>query len=571
MQELKWWQNAVVYQVYPRSFQDSDGDGIGDLRGVISRIPYIADLGVDAIWFSPMFKSPNVDNGYDISDYEDIMDEFGTMEDFDELMEVCNEHGIKIILDLVVNHSSDQHEWFINARKDPHSREGQFYHWHEGFRDEDGNVLSEPNRWGSVFGGSTWEYVEEHDLYYLHSFAVEQPDLNWENPELRNEVYDMMKFWCDKGVAGFRMDVINLIKKPEPFPMEEPDGTYTGLMFGNAPGVHDYLQEMNREVLSKYDLLTVGETGGVRPEDAYKYANLEDTELSMIFQFEHVDELDKDGVHGKYYPYELHLPDLKDIFTRWQEGLAGKAWNSLFWCNHDQPRVVSRWGSKDEKFREKSAKMLAHVLHFQQGTPYIYQGEELGMTNMNFESKEDLQDIAAINWIKSAVETGEATEDEVFQQILRTGRDHARTPMQWDDSMNAGFSDAEDTWLIVNPNYTHINAAEQVNREDSVYNYYKKLVSLRHEKELITNGSYELFDLEDVNTFSYARDNDSEVLFVSANFKAEEHVVVVPEKFRNKHGEVWLSNEEDIYNVQELGEELVLPAYATIAFAMKKD
>ena len=570
MQELKWWQNAVVYQIYPRSFQDSDGDGIGDIRGVINRLPYLVDLGIDAIWFSPIFKSPNVDNGYDISDYQDIMDEFGTMADFDELMAKCNEHGIKIILDLVVNHSSDQHAWFLEAKQNPQSEVGQYYHWHEGFRDEDGKAIGEPNRWGSVFGGSTWEYVEDVDMYYLHSFAIEQPDLNWENPELREEVYKMMRWWCDKGVAGFRMDVINLINKPEPIPMEEADGTYEGLMFGNAPGVHDYLQEMNREVMSHYDLLTVGETGGVRPEDAYKYSNLEDTELSMIFQFEHVDDLDKDGPHGRYYPYELHLPVLKDIFTRWQEGLYGKAWNSLFWCNHDQPRVVTRWGSKDEKWREKSAKMLAHVLHFQQGTPYIYQGEELGMTNMPFESPAELRDIAAINWIEEAVRTGEADEQTVFDQLMRTGRDHARTPMQWDDSMNAGFSSADETWIGVNANYTHINAAEQVKRKDSVYSYYKELIRLRHEKPLITHGRYELFDLEDENTFSYARETETEALYVSANFGAEEQVVNVPAKYVGLAGEVWLSTEEDFYQLSRLEETLVLPPYATIAFAMEQ-
>ena len=564
---LKWWQTAVVYQIYPRSFQDTDNDGLGDLRGIIKRLDYLDKLGVDAIWISPIYPSPNVDNGYDIVDYRDIDPQFGTMQDFEELLDKAHAKSIRIIMDLVVNHSSDQHDFFIKAFEDPESKEHSFYHFHKGFRDEDGQAIAPPNKWGAVFGGSAWEYVKDLDLYYLHSFAIEQPDLNWENPDLREQVYEMMRYWCDKGVDGFRMDVINLIAKPDPIPMEKPDGTYTGLDFANSDKVHTYLQEMNREVLSKYDLLTVGETGGVRPEDAYKYANKDGTELSMIFQFEHVDELDKDGPKGRYYPYEVHLTDLKDIFTRWQEGLEGKAWNSLFWCNHDQPRIVSRFGNDDEEYREKSAKMLAHVLHFQKGTPYIYQGEELAMTNMPFRSKAELRDISALNAIKNEKEY---SEEVVFGEVLRTGRDNARTPMQWDDSKNAGFSGADETWIRVNPNYKYINAKEQLRRQDSVYYYYQALIKLRHEQELITTGKYELFDAKDPHTYSYCRYTDEEALFVTSNFTKYKQKVIIPSEFRNKQGEVWLTNDESLKDIDMLEAKLELPAYAALAFHIKK-
>lgn len=564
---MKWWMKSVVYQIYPRSFMDSNGDGIGDLAGITEKLPYLAELGVDVLWLSPIFSSPNDDNGYDISDYRGIMTEFGTMDDFDRMLERAHGLGLKIVLDLVANHSSDEHAWFIESRRSADNPYSDYYIWHEGLRDENGKALAPPNNWGAVFGGSTWEYVPERDAYYLHTFSKKQPDLNWQNPKVREEVYDFMRFWCDKGIDGFRMDVINCIGKDDEIPLEKPlnNGYYTNFPYGNHPRAAQYLREMNREVLSHYDLMTVGETGGVSPEHASRYAPADGSVLSMIFQFEHVD-MDSYGLEDPYAEAEFDLPRFKEIMTRWQTELRGKAWNSLYLGNHDQPRPIQRWGSKKPEWREKSGKMLAHCLHFMQGTPYIYQGEEIGMVNMPFKSKDQLRDIEALNSLRDVPARGEATEEQVFARILRRGRDNARTPMQWDDSKNAGFSTADQTWIDVNPNYTEINVKDNLARKDSIYYYYKKLIQLRHEKDFLTTASYELLDPDDEHTFSYLRRGHEGILFVSCNFSEEEQTVSVPEALRGRKGELWLSNEPGLEALEELPEHLLLPPYAAVSF-----
>ena len=386
-----WWKESVIYQIYPRSFMDSNGDGIGDLKGITSKLDYLKELGIDVIWLSPVYQSPNDDNGYDISDYQAIMEEFGTMEDFDEMLSQAHERGIKIVMDLVVNHTSDEHRWFVESRKAEDTPYRDYYIWREG---KEGN--QPPNNWGSCFGGSAWKYDEERQMYFLHLFSPKQPDLNWDNPTVRQEVFDMMTWWCEKGIDGFRMDVISMISKTKDMPDGEVHGLYGdfGPYCVHGPHVHDYLKEMNEKVLSRYDIMTVGETSGVTVEEAKKYAGEDSHELNMVFQFEHVDG---HGKYGKWTDEKMPLPELKRIMSRWQTELYGKAWNSLFWDNHDQPRVVSRFGNDSPQYRERSAKMLATCLHMMQGTPYIYQGEELGMTNYPFASMDEFRDIESIN------------------------------------------------------------------------------------------------------------------------------------------------------------------------------
>lgn len=516
--EKKWWKEAVVYQIYPRSFMDSNGDGIGDLNGITSRLEYLKELGVDVIWISPFYKSPNKDNGYDISDYRDIMDEFGTMDDFDRMLVKAHELGLKIVIDLVVNHTSDQHRWFLESKKSKDNPYRDYYIWKDPV---DGH---EPTNWGAYFSGSTWEYSEETGQYYLHQFVPEQPDLNWENPQVRKEVFDMMNWWCEKGIDGFRMDVISLISKPDVYEdgMKNPDEKYAfcGNIIANGPRVHEYLQEMNREVLSKYDLITVGETSCVTCEEAKKYAGFDTNELNMVFQFEHMD-LDSD-MHGKWTLKKMYLPDLKENLSKWQTELEGRAWNSLYWDNHDQPRIVSRWGNDSEEYREISAKMLATCLHMMQGTPYIYQGEELGMTNMCFKDISEVDDIEEKNIYKDLViDSSVYTNEEMMDIISTKGRDNARTPMQWDGSANGGFTTGT-PWFTVNPNYKKINAALQVKDADSVFSYYKKLIHLRHENEIIVYGSYELLEPEHEELYIYKRKYEEKELLVICNFSEKE-------------------------------------------------
>jgi len=509
-----WWKEAVVYQIYPRSFCDSNGDGIGDLNGITSKLDYLKELGIDVIWLSPVYKSPNDDNGYDISDYEDIMTEFGTMDDFDRMLAAAHERGIKIVMDLVVNHTSDEHPWFVESRSSKDNEKRDYYIWKEG---KDGK---EPTNWGSAFSGPAWKYDEKTDMYYLHLFSVKQPDLNWENPKVRKEVFDMMTRWCEKGIDGFRMDVISLISKPEGYPDAKVVGLYGDMnICANGPKVHDYLKEMNEKVLSKFDIMTVGETAGVTLEEAKKYANSEGSELNMVFQFEHMG-LDGEG-DFKWSTKPIPLVPLKENLTKWQLGLDEVAWNSLYFCNHDQPRIVSRLGDDSDEFREVSAKCIATCLHMMQGTPYVYQGEELGMTNTVFKSVDDFRDLESINAYKELIESGLYTKEDMFPKIAHKSRDNARTPMQWDASENAGFT-AGTPWIAVNPNYKKVNVADQLKREDSVFNYYKKLIRLRKENEIIVYGNYELLLPEDENIFAYVRTLDNQKLLVVCNFSKTE-------------------------------------------------
>ena len=510
-----WWKEAVVYQIYPRSFADSNGDGIGDLNGITGKLDYLKELGIDVIWLSPVYKSPNDDNGYDISDYEAIMDEFGTMQDFDRMLAEAHARGIRIVMDLVVNHTSDEHKWFMESRSSKDNPKRDYYIWREGRNGK------EPNNWGSWFSGSAWKYDETTDMYYLHLFSPKQPDLNWDNPVVRREVFDMMTRWCEKGIDGFRMDVISLISKPAGL----PDAPMMNELYGdcgytaNGPHVHEYLQEMNREVLSKYDIMTVGETACVTLEEAKKYANNEGTELNMVFQFEHVG-LDG-GPDFKWSTNKMPLVPLKENLTKWQKGLEGVAWNSLFFCNHDQPRVVNRLGNPSDEYREVSAKCIATCLHMMQGTPYVYQGEELGMTNYPFRTVQDFNDLESINAFREMTEEMGMDPEAIFPGIAHKSRDNARTPMQWDDSPNAGFTTGK-PWLAVNPNYVKVNAAEQMARPDSVFHYYRKLIELRHTHDVIVYGTYDLLLPEDPDLYVYTRTLGDQKLLVVCNLSENE-------------------------------------------------
>lgn len=533
--EKRWWKESVVYQIYPRSFCDSNGDGIGDLNGITGKLDYLKELGIDVIWLSPVYKSPNDDNGYDISDYQAIMDEFGTMEDFDRMLATAHEKGIKIMMDLVVNHTSDEHKWFIESRKSTDNPYRDYYIWRPA--KEDGSL---PNNWGSCFSGPAWEYDKTTDMYFLHLFSKKQPDLNWDNPAVRQDVFDMMNWWLKKGVDGFRMDVISLISKEPGLPDKEPgiNGYATFNVSANGPHVHEYLQEMRQKALNNADTITVGECSGVTLEEAKKYARSDEKELNMVFQFEHMD-VDSDEKAGKWTTRKMDLRDLKKILTRWQKGLQDIAWNSLYWENHDQPRSVSRFGNDNDEYREISAKMLATCIHMMQGTPYVYQGEELGMTNCPFNTLDNFRDLESINAFHELTEQGKMTEEDMMAAIGYKGRDNARTPMQWDDSAYAGFSTAN-PWIMVNPNYTKINAKDQINREDSVFKYYQKLIKLRHESELIVYGTYDLILDDDKDIYAYIRTLDDEKLIVYCNFSENTREVELPEEFTN--GKVLISN-----------------------------
>ena len=551
--EKRWWKESVVYQIYPRSFCDSNGDGIGDLNGITSKFDYLKELGIDVIWLSPVYKSPNDDNGYDISDYQAIMDEFGTMEDFDRMLAAAHERGIKIMMDLVVNHTSDEHKWFIESRKSTDNPYRDYYIWRPA--KEDGSL---PNNWGSCFSGPAWEYDKTTDMYFLHLFSKKQPDLNWDNPAVRQDVFDMMNWWLKKGVDGFRMDVISLISKEPGLPDKEPgiNGYATFNVSANGPHVHEYLQEMRQKALNNADTITVGECSGVTLEEAKKYARSDEKELNMVFQFEHMD-VDSDEKAGKWTTKKMDLRNLKKILTRWQKGLQDIAWNSLYWENHDQPRSVSRFGNDSDEYREISAKMLATCIHMMQGTPYVYQGEELGMTNCPFNTLDNFRDLESINAFHELTEQGKKTEEEMMAAISYKGRDNARTPMQWDDSTYAGFSTAQ-PWIMVNPNYTKINAKDQVNREDSVFKYYQKLISLRHNSDLIVYGTYDLLLADDPDIYAYTRTLDDDKLIVYCNFSDNTREVELPEEFTN--GKILISN----YNDAAVNTKITLRPYEAI-------
>ena len=554
--DKKWWKEAVVYQIYPRSFMDSNGDGIGDLNGITSRLDYLKDLGVDVIWLSPVYQSPNDDNGYDISDYQAIMQEFGTMEDLDRMLSEMHKRGIKLVMDLVVNHTSDEHKWFVESRKSKENPYRDYYIW------RDAKEGKEPNNWGSCFSGSAWKYDPQTEMYYLHLFSTKQPDLNWENPTVRKEVFDMMNWWCEKGIDGFRMDVISMISKPEGL----PDGKIPeGGLYGdsgcvNGPHVHEYLQEMNKEVLSKYDLMTVGECAGVTIEEAEKYASADGKELSMVFQFELVELAS--GTYGKWTDKRVPLKDFKRVMTAWQTELEGKAWNSLFLGNHDQPRCLSRFGDDSPEYRVVSAKMLATCLHMMQGTPYVYQGEELGMTNAYFTELKDYRDIESIQYFHEYTEAGIYTPEYMMKCLMLRGRDNARTPMQWTDGENAGFTTGK-PWLKVNANYTKINAESQMNDPESVRSFYKKLIALRKNpeyKETVVYGELEPV-WEDVhNLMAYYRKGDKTLLVVG-NYQKEPQTIELAGECRK----VLINNYD---NVAMDGNKIELQGYQFLVIEM---
>lgn len=522
----KWWQKSVIYQIYPKSFFDSNGDGIGDLQGIIQKISYLKRLGVDVIWLCPVYQSPQEDNGYDISDYESIYPGFGTMDDMKKLIRICDREGIRIVMDLVVNHTSDEHKWFQEAKKSRENPYRDFYIWRKG---KNGQL---PNDLESNFGGSAWEYSEETDEYYLHFYSKKQPDLNWENEKLRQEIYRMMNRWLDLGIAGFRMDVIDLIGKLPDEKIKE-----------NGPRLHEYLQEMNANTFGRRDAMTVGECWGATPEIARLYTAPERKELSMIFQFEQI-QLDKKKGGQRWDLKELDLRDLKAVFSKWQYELEECGWNSLFWSNHDLPRIVSRWGN-DREYRELSAKMLATLLHGMKGTPYIYQGEELGMTNAPFTSIEDFPDIETQNIYKERLRAG-FSEEETMCAIRKKARDNARTPMQWNAEKNAGFTTGT-PWYQVNPNYTEINAEDAMSREDSVFYYYQKLIRLRREHEIMAYGIYDLLLPEDEDLYIYTRTLENEKWLILCNFHEKERVIT-----SMRMGRVILSNYADTPQLEEL-------------------
>ena len=538
MTEIKrpWWKNAVVYQIYPKSFQDSNGDGIGDIRGIISRLDYLEKLGIDAVWISPMYCSPQDDNGYDISDYQDIDPMFGSLDDMEELIAKAKEKNIRIIMDLVLNHTSDEHRWFLEAKKGKDNPYHDYYVW------KDGVEGTYPNDMKAAFGGPAWEWVPELNQYYFHQFSVKQPDLNWENPKVRREIYDMILWWMEKGVGGFRLDVIDQIAK-------EPDNGITN----NGPRLHEFLQEMSRETFQKGDLITVGEAWGATPKIAKLYSNPDGTEFSMVFQFEHM-VMDQQEGKEKWDLAPLPFVKLKKCLAKWQEELYGRGWNSLFWDNHDLPRIVSRWGD-DGKYRKESAKMLALVLHGMQGTPYVYQGEELGMTNVRFPDISSYEDIETLNMYRERLDAG-YKEDEIMKSIYAKSRDNARTPMQWSGEKNAGFTTGK-PWIRVNPNYTDINAESEKKDPDSVYHFYRKLIRMRKEYPVFVDGKFELLLPEDEQVFAYLRTDSDTQMLVCANFTGEPAECQISGEW--KEAQILLHNYAD--DVPECGESLQLKPY----------
>lgn len=513
----KWFKNSVIYQIYPRSFQDSNHDGIGDLNGIKSRLDYLQKLGVDVLWLNPIYQSPDKDNGYDIANYEAIQPVYGSMQDFDSLLAAVHARGMKLLMDLVVNHTSDQHAWFQASKQSRSNPYADYYIWRDPV---DGH---EPNNWGSYFSGSAWTFVPERGQYYLHLFAPGQPDLNWENPAVRQSVYQLMRFWLDKGVNGFRMDVINLISKPAGLPdAPQPDGATYGdveSLVSDGPRLNEFLQEMNREVLSKYDIMTVGEMPGSTPADATHYTNLNGDELNMVFQFEHVSlSPNPDARFGKWNDAPIKLVELKQALGRWQVALDGKGWNSLYWNNHDQPRAVSRFATDHPRYRVQAAKMLGTTLHMLQGTPYIFEGEEIGMTNVHFQHLDQYEDLESLNAYRQFVTTQHTVAPAtMLNWMSNISRDNARTPMQWDNQPYAGFSDTT-PWFAVNPNYPQINVANALADMNSIFYYYQKLITLRHQSNLITLGNFELLDADDAAVFAYKRHYQDQTLLVISNF-----------------------------------------------------
>ncbi|MGK7388840.1 MAG: alpha-glucosidase [Candidatus Cyclobacteriaceae bacterium M2_1C_046] len=508
----KWWKESIVYQIYPRSYNDSDGDGIGDINGIIQKLDYIKSLGVDIIWLCPVYESPNDDNGYDISDYRAIMDEFGTMDDYDQLLSGIHDRGMRLIMDLVANHTSDEHKWFKESKKSKDNPYRNYYFWQKGKDD------NPPNNWLSFFGGNAWEYDENTDEYYLHLFSKKQPDLNWENPKVRKEIYDVIRFWFEKGVDGFRMDVISVISKDLNFPDAKTDdfGEIINRHYANGPKIHDYLQEMNREVLSKYDIMTVGEGPGIDLEHGPDYVGEDRNELNMIFHFGHM-YIDN-GPGGKYDPVQYHLQDFKRIFQQWDDRLKNNGWGSVFLGNHDFSRIVSRFGDDQDYWRE-SAKMLSVLLMTMRGTVFVYQGDEIGMTNIQYDTIEDYNDIETVNAWQVADAEGKDLA-EFLAIVHKQSRDNARTPFQWNNKENAGFTTGK-PWLKINPNYLGLNAEDQENDPNSILNFYRKVIKFRKENLTFVYGDYEDLLPDDDNLFFYRRWDDNNEFAVILNFSSE--------------------------------------------------
>lgn len=540
----KWWQSSVVYQIYPRSFQDSNGDGIGDIAGITSRLEYLEKLGIDVIWLSPVYKSPNDDNGYDISDYEAILPEFGTMADMDELIREAKQRGIQIIMDLVVNHTSDEHPWFKEAKKSKTNPYRDYYIWRDSVNG------GPPNDLQSIFSGSAWEFDKETNQYYFHLFSKRQPDLNWENPAVQEEVWKLMNFWLAKGIGGFRMDVIDLIGKI-------PDKGITG----NGPKLHEYLKKMHKETFGKYDVLTVGETWGATPEIAKLYSNPDREELSMVFQFEHI-SLDELQGKSKWDLQPLDFIQLKAILSKWQTALGDEGWNSLFWNNHDLPRIISRWGNDSSKYRVKSGKMLATILHLMKGTPYIYQGEEIGMVNTPVSSIEELDDIESLNMYRERLAAGYDKAD-ILASINKKGRDNARRPMQWSNHEHGGFTTGT-PWLELSPRYSEINVENELADSESLFYHYQRLIQLRKNNPLVVWGTYQELVPNDTQLFVYERSYENETWLIVANFY-EEEADFSHESHKVK--EIILSNYSD--SSVDLA-NLHLRAYETVVYRLEK-
>ena len=531
-----WWKEAVVYQIYPKSFNDSDDDGVGDIPGIVEKVDYLDELDVDAVWLSPVYQSPQADNGYDISDYRAIDDQYGDLEDFEAFLTELHDRDIRLIMDLVVNHTSDEHEWFQRSRRGEKPYD-DYYYWHEG------DPETPPNNWESIFGGSAWSYDDEREAWYLHLFDEKQPDLNWRNPAVREEVYEMMRWWLDRGIDGFRMDVINLISKTEGLPDGDPAGGLVGAEhFMNGPRVHEYFSEMMVETIDTVDreIMTVGETPGVSVEDARQYVGEGGDGLSMVFQFEHMGVGDGDS---KWDAGEFDLVEFKDVFDRWQTGLAADGWNSVYLSNHDQPRSVSQFGT-DGEYRQQSAKLLGTFTHTLHGTPFVYQGEALGMTNASFESIEELRDVEAINFVEETIESGDADDfDDVRDAIEAVARDNARTPMQWDDSPNAGFTDG-DPWLKVTDNYTEINVASEREDGDSIFQYYRKLIDLRHDNDVLVYGNFELHYPDHESVFAYTRTLGEDRALIVLNWADNPTTVEVPDDVPTDDLELAIANQD---------------------------
>ncbi|QVK18536.1 alpha-glucosidase [Mycoplasmatota bacterium] len=528
-----WYKEGVVYQIYPRSFKDSNGDGIGDIRGIIEKLDYLKELGISIVWLSPVYQSPNDDNGYDISDYRDIMDDFGKLDDWKEMIKGLHDRNIKLVMDLVVNHTSDEHPWFIESKKSKDNPFRNYYIWRKG------NGRKKPNNWTSFFTGSVWEYDQTTDEYYMHLFSKKQPDLNWDNPKVRHEVKDIIKYWLDLGVDGFRCDVINIISKKEGL----PDGKFSLGLIGsehymNGPHVHEYLREINKGVLSKYDCFTVGEAVFVSTKDALSYVDEKRNELSMIFHFDH---MNVDNIF-KWFIRPFKLPKLKKVLSKWQNDINGKGWNSLYLENHDQPRIVSRWGD-DKKYRVESAKMLSTMIYFQQGTPYIYQGQEIGMTNAYFSELSQYKDVETHNIYKLGREKLHISHRRMMKKFQYMSRDNARTPMQWSDKIYAGFS-TNKPWIEVNTNYKTINVENAIVDKCSIYHYYKKIIALRKEYEIIIYGDYKEHDIKNKYLYIYERNLNDEKLLVITSFTSKKILFSLPKSIKYKRATLLLSNYE---------------------------